>query len=172
MIEEYERVYAKFAYEKKRYWQIKEGNISDLDTNRGCCNCKPSRSEPKKPENPRIHLDKSKLICCRKKAVEALPFYLREIKNLNRRIESEYKKVTEMKQSVEDRAEYNDIYHTTVDVAKTFLTGEGSELQVSLYNLVSQPVLLSSLISYYIKNRFSFFHESKSVIQDLWSSRI
>ena len=131
VIVKYERISAKHSYEKKRYWQIKEGAYSELERPCWeCLSCRSCRRGPKKPEDPTIQLGKSGLFCCQKKAVKALPHFLAEIKRLNRKIDSEYKKVIEEKQTVEDRLEYNDLIHNTVGVAKTFLTGEGSDLKV------------------------------------------
>ena len=130
LIEKYERIYAKFSYENRRHWQIKQGTLADTDSS--CWNCLKCRKSPKKPEDPTMRLGNNKLFfCCGGKVVKALPHILAEIKSLNRRIESEYKKVTQDKMMVEDKAEHNDLFHKTVGTAKTMFTGEGSELMVS-----------------------------------------
>ena len=131
LIEQYEDIYAKFSYDKKRFFQSKEGNSSGNTLSCWeCLKCRACRGGPKKPEDPTLKLDDSKIFCCGKKVVKALPHILAEIKVLNRRIESEYKKVTQDKQLVEDTTLQNDLFHKTVGTAKTMITGEGSELRV------------------------------------------
>ena len=116
LIEQYEDIYAKYSYDKKLYHQHQHKN---------------KRTRRKKPEDPTLTLESSKLSCGRKKVVKALPHLLAEIKVLNRKIDLEYKKVAMNKLSVEDTDMQNDLFHKTVGTAKTMITGEGSELRVS-----------------------------------------
>lgn len=115
LIEKYERMYAQFSYENKKHRLMNQDPF-------------------KKPNDPRIRINNSKLCFCGGKMVKAFPHILATIKSLNRQIESEYKRVSQTKMSVEDRVEYNDIFHKTAGTAKAllrFVTGEGSELTVS-----------------------------------------
>ena len=135
LIEQYEDIYAKHSYEKKKYHQSREDNSKNDLSCWEWLKCRTCRGGPKKPEDPTMKVDNSKLSCCRsEKVVKALPHILAEIKVLNRRVESEYKKVTQDKHSVEDTDMQNDLFHKTVGTAKAMITGERSELRVSKVN--------------------------------------
>lgn len=151
LLEKYEKIYAKFSYEKKRHWQKKEGNFTDLDSSSWeCLKCRSCRDGLKKPKDPTMKLGKSNLFCCGKKVVKALPHILAEIKSLNRRIETEFKKVAKDKQLVEDREEHNDLFHKTVDTAKAMLTGKGDDLMVRVSCRTSIYSITNKILTEYI----------------------
>ena len=124
VIEKYERTYTKYSYKQRKYIQMQEGTYSEKE---GCCSI--FRREPKKPTQPIVRIGKG----CNRKAIKALPYYTAELKNLNRKIDSEYKKVSNEKKIAMDNDERNDLMSSTFNEAKRYLTGENSDLKVRTY---------------------------------------
>jgi len=102
----YEDVYAKHSHQKSKYskqmevYGRQQRNLSILQY--FLCSC--TGMPPKKPMEPLITLGRDWKNHGRRKQVEALPYYLLEIKRLNRLIEVEHKRILQEKLN-RDRSE-------------------------------------------------------------------
>ncbi len=128
VIEKYERIYAKYSYERRRYLQMTNGAAAHYHHQEegGCCSKVLCRKEPRKPEAPIIRLGKG----LNRKSTQALPHYNGELEKLNREIEREYRRVSKEKKIAMDIDQENDFVHTAINTFKTAVTGENSDLKV------------------------------------------
>lgn len=133
-IVKYEDFYAQQFHEKQAYWRGTENPPSEEDTGTCdylCCGCF-GNDPPKKPQEPKIRVDKRKWRgkwCCGKRMVKALPYYLSEIKRLNREIEKEHLRIVEQKQKLEDKDGGGRLFKSTIAHGIKFATGvKSSEL--------------------------------------------
>lgn len=120
-IERYEQTYAKHNHAKQVYALSLEENANQP----GCLKC-----NRKKPEEPTIAMKRFPILCCGKRTERALPYYLSNIKKLNRDIEKEHKKITEEKQKVEDEYEHHDFVSDQIAAVRKKITGIGQDLTV------------------------------------------
>eukprot|EP00592_Proboscia_alata_P014834 CAMPEP_0194398606 /NCGR_PEP_ID=MMETSP0174-20130528/126198_1 /TAXON_ID=216777 /ORGANISM="Proboscia alata, Strain PI-D3" /LENGTH=1091 /DNA_ID=CAMNT_0039194923 /DNA_START=59 /DNA_END=3332 /DNA_ORIENTATION=+ len=120
----YENLYAKQFHAKAEYRKKMESHKQhDASLFQYlCCWC--LGFEPKKPKEPKTRLSG---YFCRKKLVKALPYYLSEIKRLNRLIEDEHRRIILEKAKSEDKESQNFLVSNIVEGIRLF-TGTGWDL--------------------------------------------
>ena len=124
-IERYEKTYARYHHAKQVY-ALRENENQPTKPHLLTC-------RRKKPEEPTISMKRHHVLCCGKKTERALPYYLSNIKKLNRDIEKEHKKITEAKQKVEDECEHHDFVSDQIAAVRKKITGVGQDLTVRCF---------------------------------------
>jgi len=137
----YENVYAKHFHKREQYRKKmeKQGNANVGLMYYMCCGF--CGLPPKKPQEPQVKIlshfsnnDSLPLrnlsICCRKRMVKALPYYLSEIKRLNREIDKEHKRIHQEKMKSDRKENPNStfIVSNLQAGAMMFVTGTKSDL--------------------------------------------
>lgn len=118
----YENLYAKQFHAKQVYRRKTEGQYTeDVGVCAYIC-CRCLGGDVKKPQEPKIRIDRGRF-CCGKKMVKALPYYLSEIKRLNREVEKEHRRILEEKQKVEDKEGSSRLLRSTIKQGIKLATG-------------------------------------------------
>jgi hypothetical protein len=128
-IVKYENIYAKQFHAKQEY---KKKMDLMHEENVACCSylfCQCCGAPPQQPTDPQVKMDGRK--CCGKKMVKALPYYLAEIKRLNRQIEEEHRRLMIEKQETEDKDYSSSVFASTLEQGLNFVKGTVGELRVS-----------------------------------------
>jgi len=137
-IQLYEKTYAKHFHAKQVY-RKKTESLSEDDVgvfSYLCCRC--FGHSPNVPPEPRVKIRRQYSTggfwnrCCthwqRKKMVKALPYYLSEIKRLNREVECEHRRIMEERQKSEDKYLSQSVLAANLAQTMKFMTGVGGDL--------------------------------------------